>query len=268
MIKWLFSDIDGTIMPYDHPFSPTTIETIRRCPVPFTLVSGRMPVQMRPMIKTLQLTNIQCGNNGAAIFKMKAGKFLPLQFFPLQRATVDTIFAMMDDAFPAVHYCWYGVNEWFANGMDADVAEEGSYTGVMPTIAKRPRPGMPILALLIIATDAQLRQRIRAAIAGLHLPDLQLYYTGGGYLEMTSCAAGKSAVVSYVCQHNDLTRDQLAAFGDGGNDLALLKAVGWPVAVGNATPAVKAVARLITDRDVDDGVAKLIESWRANGRLG
>ena len=48
------------------------------------------------------------------------------------------------------------------------------------------------------------------------------------------------------------------AFGDNANDLDMLSAVGWPVAVGNAIEAVKSRARLIAPADVDDGVARVI----------
>ena len=48
------------------------------------------------------------------------------------------------------------------------------------------------------------------------------------------------------------------AFGDNMNDRDLLAAAGWPVAVGNADPALKAAARLVAPADVDDGVAKVI----------
>jgi hydroxymethylpyrimidine pyrophosphatase-like HAD family hydrolase len=49
------------------------------------------------------------------------------------------------------------------------------------------------------------------------------------------------------------------AIGDGINDIDLLQAVGMPVAVGNAIPEAKAVAKAVVASNDEDGVAEAIE---------
>lgn len=49
------------------------------------------------------------------------------------------------------------------------------------------------------------------------------------------------------------------AMGDNTNDLSLLGAVGWPIAMGNAVSELKSVARLIAPDSADDGAAIMIE---------
>ena len=51
------------------------------------------------------------------------------------------------------------------------------------------------------------------------------------------------------------------AFGDSENDLAMLRAVRNPVAMGNALPAVKDVASYVTDSVDDDGVVTAMEHF-------
>jgi hydroxymethylpyrimidine pyrophosphatase-like HAD family hydrolase len=41
--------------------------------------------------------------------------------------------------------------------------------------------------------------------------------------------------------------------------LAMLKVVGMPVAMGNAVDSVKQIAKYVTDTNLNDGVAKVIE---------
>ena len=48
------------------------------------------------------------------------------------------------------------------------------------------------------------------------------------------------------------------AFGDGGNDIAMLKHAGVGVAMGNASDEVKACADMVTDSVDDDGIAKIL----------
>lgn len=268
MIKWIFSDIDGTILPYDQPFSQRTIETIGTCPVPFSLISGRMPVAMMPIINQLGLSGIHAGNNGAVIFRVDHGKSIPLKTFPLLSTVVQQVIEMLKDQFPEINYCWYGLNEWFASGWDKNVQIEADYSGISPVVKQKPKAGKPVLAMLIIEPDQTIRQRFLSAVNKLALPDLQIFYTGGGFIEMTSREAGKSSAIDYVCTKYCRQPAELAAFGDGGNDLAMFKSVGWPVAVGNAAAAIKEAAKVITAPDIDDGVAQMIERWRTRGQLG
>lgn len=49
--------------------------------------------------------------------------------------------------------------------------------------------------------------------------------------------------------------------GDGDNDIAMLKEVGFGVAMANAEEKVKAVADYITESNNDEGAAKAIEKF-------
>ena len=54
--------------------------------------------------------------------------------------------------------------------------------------------------------------------------------------------------------------DEIAAFGDAGNDIEMLESVGLSVAMKNGSDAIKAVAMYQTDYDNnEDGVAHFIE---------
>ena len=52
---------------------------------------------------------------------------------------------------------------------------------------------------------------------------------------------------------------QIAAIGDGLNDLDLLKNVGLGIAMGNAEPHVQEASDYVTAEQGDDGVAKAID---------
>ena len=60
-----------------------------------------------------------------------------------------------------------------------------------------------------------------------------------------------------------LTRDDCAAFGDGGNDKGLIAFAGTGVAMGNASEAVKAAADYVTTPCAEDGVVAALAhfSW-------
>ena len=60
---------------------------------------------------------------------------------------------------------------------------------------------------------------------------------------------------------SNIDRDEIMACGDGDNDLEMLKAVGFGVAMGNAEESVKAVADYVTDTNEEEGVAKAVEKF-------
>ena len=51
------------------------------------------------------------------------------------------------------------------------------------------------------------------------------------------------------------------AFGDGGNDVSMLRGAGIGVAMGNANDPIKAEADYVTASVDDDGVKKALEYW-------
>ncbi|MDO4632611.1 MAG: Cof-type HAD-IIB family hydrolase [Eubacteriales bacterium] len=57
------------------------------------------------------------------------------------------------------------------------------------------------------------------------------------------------------------TKDRMAAFGDGFNDLSMIKYAGLGVAMGNAQQPVKDAADLIAPTNDEDGIAWVMENY-------
>ena len=50
---------------------------------------------------------------------------------------------------------------------------------------------------------------------------------------------GKGLAVLKILEHYRLSREEALAFGDGNNDIEMIEAAGWGVAMGNASPELK-----------------------------
>lgn len=61
-----------------------------------------------------------------------------------------------------------------------------------------------------------------------------------------------------------ISREEIMACGDGGNDVEMLKEVGFAVAMANAYDTVKTAADFVTVSNDEDGVAKAIERFVLN----
>ena len=71
--------------------------------------------------------------------------------------------------------------------------------------------------------------------------------------------ANKGAALLGLAAHLGLDRSQVMAFGDGLNDISMIRDAGIGVAMQNAVDEVKAAASLVTGSCEESGVAQVIE---------
>lgn len=78
-------------------------------------------------------------------------------------------------------------------------------------------------------------------------------------LEISDVNAGKDAAAQFLIGYLGLTREELAGFGDGHNDIGLLEFAGIGFAVGNAVEECRKAADRVVASNDEDGVAEGIE---------
>lgn len=80
-------------------------------------------------------------------------------------------------------------------------------------------------------------------------------------LEINASSATKGNGLRCLAEHLGLKMEQTMAFGDGSNDLSMIQAAGFGVAMGNAMDIVKEQADYVTGSNQEDGVADAIERF-------
>ncbi|HHW89963.1 MAG TPA: HAD family hydrolase [Clostridiales bacterium] len=83
-------------------------------------------------------------------------------------------------------------------------------------------------------------------------------------LECVSLNAGKDKAIEQVIKSKGYTMKDVLAVGDSLNDFTMVRRAGMGVAVQNADPRVKTVAKHITTSNDNDGVARAIETLILN----
>lgn len=81
------------------------------------------------------------------------------------------------------------------------------------------------------------------------------------FTDITAAAAGKDNGMKAMIGHLGIDVSETMAFGDGGNDISIIKAAGIGVAMGNAGNDVKAVADYVTTSVDDDGVMNALRHF-------
>lgn len=80
-------------------------------------------------------------------------------------------------------------------------------------------------------------------------------------LEIGGATTSKASALIELCDKLGVNVEQVMACGDSPNDEAMMKVAGLPIAMGNAKPSVKAMAKYVTGTNDEDGVAKAINKF-------
>jgi Cof subfamily protein (haloacid dehalogenase superfamily) len=213
---------------------------------------------MAEVMAALGLDGPAVAFNGAATFRLAGGAIEPLAATTLDRTAAIDVLALA--AAHGVEVGWYTLDGWRVAAPGPGAEEESVLTGE-PAIVE---PGMPdglpdphkLMCVAMTpeqtAALAVLRERLPASATGV--------FSHPRYLEVIAPGVDKSAAVTAACAALGLTPDQLAAIGDAENDIGMLRAARIGIAMGNAAPAVTAVADRITDSNDRDGAARAIDA--------
>ena len=100
----------------------------------------------------------------------------------------------------------------------------------------------------------------KEAVGRIHaMGGLEVARVGPEDLEITVAGVSKGAALEGLCASLGIDPARAAAFGDSGNDISMAGRANTFVAMGNATPEVKAAADEVCGTVLDDGVAVWIE---------
>ena len=91
--------------------------------------------------------------------------------------------------------------------------------------------------------------------------------TGKLILTITAKGADKGSALQAACSHLSIQPEEVVAFGDAENDLAMFRAAGLGVAMGQAEDDLKAAADYVTLPNDQDGVAVAVNRLLDTGQL-
>jgi len=149
---------------------------------------------------------------------------------------------------------WFTGERWLVGRMDPLVEAEAQIVGFAPEVVDlRAQDEGPDKLLLLAPTGAPgLLDGVRAP-AGVHA-----VRSTATHLEVTRVGVDKAAALAALCARLGVGPGEVAAMGDGRNDLPMLAFAAIALAPGNAAPEVRAAADLVTAANDDDGVAEAV----------
>ena len=79
------------------------------------------------------------------------------------------------------------------------------------------------------------------------------------YTEISAQNVDKWNAIEFLKDKMQIETEEIVAIGDNINDKKMIENAGLGIAMGESTPVIKEVANQITDSNIDDGVAKVLE---------
>ncbi len=262
MIKAIFFDIDGTLVSFKtHKIPQSAIDAIhdvRQQGVKVFIATGR-PL---PFINNLDgleydgimsVTGAYCtAADGTEIFKQ------PVPREDIERAIADS----KENPMPIA----------FACNDKAVVCNADSNMPALEEIFKLLNIGLPPLSDIEEARNLEVMQVIaffnkeqepRIMNDVLRGCDANRWHPL--FADCIAKGTSKATGIDKICDYYGVELSETMAFGDGGNDIAMLEHAAVGVAMGNASDEVKQHADIVTDTVDNDGVANILRRISASG---
>ncbi|MBC2376001.1 HAD family phosphatase [Listeria welshimeri] len=114
---------------------------------------------------------------------------------------------------------------------------------------------------ILTAGDPDYMQKNYQAMMAPFKNTLNCVFTADFYFEFTAKNIDKAKALDTVLTPMGIHPENIIAFGDGHNDITMVKHAGTGIAMDNAVPELKAVANSITLSNNKDGIAHVLNNF-------
>ncbi len=263
-------DLDGTLTNHDKVVTPKTREAKTREAllqaeaegVVIILASGRPTYGIEPVAECLELDKrggYILSYNGGNIVNAKTGEKLFAQFLPDE--VIPILYRYAKEKNHAL--LGYAGNEIITEMPDDQYVKEESRINKMNIRkvenlfeALEPHP-----TKLLMTGDPADMLKAENELSEILGDRMDIFRSAPFFLELVPKGIDKAKSLLRLLSKINLTPADMIAFGDGYNDLSMLKLAGMGVAMQNAAPEVRAEADYITLSNEEDGVAAALEHF-------
>ena len=268
-IRLIATDMDGTLLADDKMAPPENIRALEECAargIEIVPATGRTVRGLPEEIRSLPGVRYAIITNGALVVDLKENRILDTC-----RLSVDLavrIMTMARDSADDIMYDAYvdGVGcttDYFYNNMERYISVPEVRALVQKT--RQPVPdniacvrerGLDVDKINLFFRSEEARQRMRDALA--NVPGILVTSSISNNLEINAKGADKGGALLRLAEYLGISACETMAFGDGENDLSMVKCAGVGVAMGNGEKIVREAADYITGTNNEAGVADAI----------
>ena len=254
MIKAIFFDVDGTLVSFQtHRMSDTLLDAltqVQKKGIRLFLSTGRHPL-MLPEVNAAFPFDGQVMLNGQLC--MMDGRTLrsnPVS--PEHVAAVVEAAVVLD--FPMIVLA---EGEMYMNHTAPVVEQFLDETNLKDIPSYPPSRALNQVVYQIIVFLSKEEEHLLRDRA----PELSSTRWNPTFLDVIPTGGGKDVGIQAVMDHLGIHRDEVMAFGDGENDLSMIRHAGTGVAMGSGTDYLKSQADYVTGTVDEDGVVTALRHF-------
>jgi len=279
-IRIVALDLDGTLLDSQKHLSAANCAALERVAEKGILVvptTGRFFGMMPPAVRDLPFVRYAITVNGAQVYDRETDTAIVREEIPL-----ETALGIMEilDRYDVIYDCYRQNWGWMTAALQEKAADYATNEHYLKMVREFRKPVPELKAhLRATAADGNVQKvmlfarnegtgnrergvgvltEIRAELAA-KFPEIKVTSSTWNNLELNSAAAHKGNALKRFAEHLGLTLGNCMAFGDGMNDFTMVEAAGVGVAMDNADPEVKRVAKIVTKSNDEDGVAAVLD---------
>ena len=259
-VKAVFSDIDGTLLTRDHvvtELTRTEIHKITNNGILFTLASSRSPAGIEPIIRKNTFNCCMIAFGGGLILD-EDRKIIYEKGMDIYMA--GKVIEYIEKNCVDVTWNIFTADTWIVKDRsdqrvqhEEQVVETSAKMGTIKDL----KPYACVDKILCMCAPQKLSETEQAVRQAF--PNLSVAKSSNTLLEIMQQGVNKAEAVKRLCEIKGIRMEYTMAFGDNYNDLEMLEAVKYGVAMGNAPEAIQKKAAIVTKDHENDGIAYILE---------
>lgn len=270
-IKLIAFDLDGTILTSDKKISERSIEALKQASekgIHIVPATGRSYYEIPQIIREQFFVRYVIALNGAEIYDSQMKKVLHRAEMSAEQAL--KIISYMEKL-PVIYECFLEGKRWINRSFYDEIDEFFKIQELRELIKSTRTPienlkelingnDRTIQKMQIFFKDLQLHREILREMPIL-FPDMAISSSLENNIEINGKEANKGNAISKLCAYLDINIADTIAFGDGLNDLSMIKMAGMGAAMANSVSEILEVSDIVTESNDNDGVALVIEQY-------
>ena len=260
-IRLFAIDVDGTLLDSRHRLRREVKDSVCRLAasgLKIALATARGPAAVREIVRQFDFSPWLICFSGGWIGELDLLSLEPKEVRRDHRISHDAARTILSTAFshdmePNV----FTPESWRVRKMTDEILQESKIVNLRPSVVtnllsdgEEPSKIM-LISRIDKASDVLLR--IRESIRFFTTPT----FSKTNYLEVLPVGVNKAKALAVLTENLGFKLSQVAAIGDAPNDVEMLKEVGLPIAMGNASSEVKTYAEWVVRTNDEGGVAQV-----------
>lgn len=259
MIKAVFSDLDGTLLNESNNISEETIkmaEKLKEKNIKFFIATGRSYLAMKRFYEQLNLDTEIINYNGGVIHNSKGEKLFEL--------TLDDTIARELIQYGRennLYFHGFSNEKWYLETYNETAKAYAEKSQLKENIINFDNMEELNFNKFMFINSPEKTQEINSYIMKKYKNTIYKGLSSPTFLEIMNPHVSKGNGIRFLLEKYGFSSDEVMAFGDAENDLEMLSAVKYGVAMENANDIVKSKVSFIAPKNTDNGVYKFISNF-------